>query len=257
MVTGVDPAFIAAHPANVGGYTWTNRNYFVKLPANYDPARPYAVHMGGGGCGNTDGLSGGGGGFTVLPNGEDSAIQIGLSYVYGNGQGACFQDGYVNTPELPYFDAVLAEIESQYCVDRAKVFMAGYSSGAWEAYMLGCARGGVVRGIATAAGGLRMQRPPCSGIPTASLLLTCAGDTANPITGPTGSALARDAVLKQNGCAGTATTPWPTFGDCVEYTGCPAAYPVIWCTPPGGHCDGGAGYKTAIGTLWASLPTPP
>ena len=56
-----------------------------------------------------------------------------------------FADGFANTPDLPYFDAVLAEVEAHYCIERSKVFVAGFSSGAWEAYMLGCARGGVVR----------------------------------------------------------------------------------------------------------------
>jgi poly(3-hydroxybutyrate) depolymerase len=203
-------------------------------------------------------MSGEGGGLTVLPGDQDSAIQVGLSYVYDDG--ACFADGYANTPDLPYFDAVLAEVEAEYCVERSQVFVAGFSSGAWEAYMLGCARGGVVRGIATAAGGLREERPPCSGIPAAALLLTGAQDDANPITKvgsngfDTGSAAARDAVLMLNGCVGTTTAEWPFYPTCQRYTGCPEAYPVIWCTPPGGHMDGGADYKTAIARFWSSLP---
>jgi len=232
----------------------------LKLPANYDPQKAYALHFGGAGCGNTDGMSGQGGGFTVLPNDQDSAIQVGLSYVYDGG--ACFADGYVNTPDLPYFDAVLAEVEGHYCVERSKVFVAGFSSGAWEAYMLGCARGGVVRGIATAAGGLRSERPPCSGIPAAALLLTGAQDTANPITNvdsngfDSGSGAARDTVLMLNHCVGDATEDWPLYSTCKKYTGCPAAFPVIWCTPPGGHMDGGGEYKAAIAQFWSSLRDP-
>jgi polyhydroxybutyrate depolymerase len=254
MVTGVDPTF---KPPQFG--SWSQRNYFVKLPANYNPSKAYPVIFGGGGCGNTDGNSGQGGGFGVLPNDQDQAVLVGMSYLYPEGAGACFADGYGNTPELPYFDAMLAEVEADYCIAKSKVFIAGYSSGAWEAYTLGFARGGVIRGIATAAGGLRMMRPPSSNVPFAALLLTGAGDGSNPITGPTGSALARDQVLQQNGCVGTATTDWATFpaGACKQYTGCPAAYPVVWCTPGGGHTDGGAAYKPAIWSFWSSLPDRP
>jgi poly(3-hydroxybutyrate) depolymerase len=256
-VTGVDAAFIAAHPANVGGYTYTKRNYFVRLPAGYDSSKGNAVHLGGGGCGNTDGLSGSGGGFTVPGDNQTAAIQIGLSYVYHGDNGACFADGYAKTPDVPFFDAVMTELDASYCFDKGKVFIGGYSSGAWEAYTLGFARGGVLRGIATAAGGLRMDRPTPSNLPFAAILLTGAGDGTNPITGPTGSGLARDLVLKTNGCVGTATTNWPMMGGCVQYTGCPAAFPVIWCTPGGGHTDGGAGYQTAISNFWGALPAVP
>jgi hypothetical protein len=255
-VTGVDPAYIAAHPANVGGYTFTKRNYFVKLPANYSPDTAYALHFGGGGCGNTNGLSGEGGGFGIT-GAAPGAIQVGLSYVFGDGQGACFQDGGVNSPDVPYFDSVMKEIEANYCFDKGKVFIGGYSSGAWLAYSLGYARGNVIRGIATAAGGIRKDRWPAANKPFAAFLLTGQGDGANPIDGPTGSALARDAILTLNKCNGTNTTAWPDMAACVQYTGCPAAFPVIWCTPGGGHTDGGGAWKTAISKGWGSLPAVP
>jgi hypothetical protein len=42
----------------------------------------------------------------------------------------------------------------------------------------------------------------------------------------------------RNGCTGTATMPYEDakYGACVKYTGCPAAYPVVWCALLGvGH----------------------
>jgi poly(3-hydroxybutyrate) depolymerase len=255
VVTGVDPTF---KKASSGG-SWTNRVYFLDMPTNYNPAKGYAVIFGGGGCGGSVGNNGNGGGFNVVSNGSPDAIQIGLSYVWPDGAGACFADGYTNTPDLPYFDSILKEVEANYCVDKSKVFVAGYSSGAWESYMLGFARGGVVRGIATAAGGLRMDRPPPSGVPFAALLLTGSGDGENPFTGPTGSSLALDLALKTNKCTGTDTTDWAVYpaGACKKYNGCPAAYPVIMCRGGGsGHTDGGAGYRPAIWTFWSTLPNP-
>jgi polyhydroxybutyrate depolymerase len=263
-VTGVDPAFITAHPAN-GGSSWTDRSYYVRLPADYDPSKAYPLSIGGGGCGNTDGTSGNGGGLSALPQGQKLAIQVGLNYVYPQNAGACFADDYVNTPDLPYFDAVLAQLEAEYCVERGQVFVAGFSSGAWETYLLGCARAGVVRGIGTAAGGLRMTRPPCTQFPVAAILVAGLNDTENPI-GPLappgkndslGSAPARDDILARNGCTGTDTEPWdPAYPACAKYTGCPAAYPVVWCAIDDGHGTGGDISSKGFWKFWSSLPAP-
>ena len=262
-VTGVDPAFAQAHPANGG--SWTERTYYVRLPDGYDASHAYPLSIGGGGCGNTDGTSGSGGGLAALPNGQKLAIQVGLNYVYPQNAGACFADDYINTPDLPYFDAVLAALEADYCVDRGKVFVDGFSSGAWETYLLGCARAGVVRGIGTAEGGLRMTRPPCTQFPVAAILVAGLNDTENPI-GPLdppgkndslGSAPARDDILMRNGCVGTDTTPWDAaYPGCVKYTGCPDAYPVVWCAIDAGHGDGGDISRTGFWKLWSSLPAP-
>jgi poly(3-hydroxybutyrate) depolymerase len=255
VVTGVDPA---VKPATSGG-SWTNRDYYLDLPAGYDPSIPYPVLFGGGGCGGAL-VTNGNGAFAVLPANNTRAIQIGLSYVWPQGGGACFYDGGANTPDLPYFDAILKEVETKFCVDKGKVFVGGYSSGAWETYTLGLARGGVVRGISPAAGGLRMNRPPGSQIGIAALLLTGGIDMTNPATGPSGSDAAMNLILQINGCKGTDTVPWETACAgcaCNRYTGCPAAYPVVRCRPPNqAHTDGGGAFKTAIWATWSTLLAP-
>ena len=137
--------------------------------------------------------------------------------------------------------------------------------------------------IGPVSGGLRLHRPPCTG-PQAAIMVEGLGDGANPI-GPIvppdgnldspGSAPARDEILKRNGCVapdfvfdysettkkqGNAPhTQWdPMYPECVKYTGCPAAYPVVWCALPCGHqCDnaGGVSYKAGIWKFWMSLPS--
>jgi polyhydroxybutyrate depolymerase len=254
-VKGVDPAFEMAHPlspGNNGGYTYERRNYFIQLPPGYDKTKPYPLTIGGSGCGDTSGLSGRNGG--QQPSGM-TAIKVGLSYVYSGG--ACFEDGYENTPEVPYFDAVLAELEDSYCIDKEKVFLSGFSSGSWEAITLGLARGGIVRGIATGAGGLREKRPTPSRIPMAAILLTGKNDGANPIDGPTGSAAARDLILATNGCVGTDTKAFAGDADCKQYTGCPATFPVVWCEPAGEHMAGSDAHWKAVGEFWSALPAVP
>jgi poly(3-hydroxybutyrate) depolymerase len=103
-----------------------------------------------------------------------------------------------------------------------------------------------------------MSRPTPSNMPLAALLLTGGDDTENPATGATGSDAAMNVILGINGCQGTATTTWATACPgcgCIQYTGCPAAFPVVRCRPPGqGHTDGGGSFKTAIWQTWMSLP---
>jgi hypothetical protein len=132
--------------------------------------------------------------------------------------------------------------------------------------MLACARGGVVRGIGTQAGGLRKERPACTNVPVAAFLTAGVND-ANPIenidkTGfDTGSQAARDVILETNGCATKETAPYltadaPEDWHCVTYTSCPKEYPVVWCAITangGGH---GAGSNKAFWPFWRALPVP-
>jgi hypothetical protein len=252
---GFTPASASSYAMN-NGEDFNHRDYNIELPSNYDPNTPYPVFFGGAGCGA------GGNGFDVNSTG---AIKIHLSIMNG-----CFADGGTSCagsvanepnckmgPELPYFRAVLAQVESKFCVDRGRVFVGGYSSGAWEAFTLGCGAANEVRGIVTLEGGWRNNQPPCTG-PVAALMIAGGIDGTNPI-GPLmantaypagglsanqvnstmadldsgGSAPARDAILQRNHCVGTATAPYDSkYPDCVQYTGCPPEYPVVWCEIP-------------------------
>jgi poly(3-hydroxybutyrate) depolymerase len=240
-----------------GNYDFNNRNFGVALPANYDATKPYPVLMEGGGC--TGGPINNGGGFNA---GEGAnPIRVGLSYV-----GQCFADGgeyggmqagfgcapsvatqgiCVNTPEVPYIKAAIAWLEKTLCVDKGNIFIGGYSSGAWEASTMGCALANEIRGTVQTFGGLRVTRPACTG-PVAALMVGGTADTDNPV-GPLatksafldsfGLAPERDEVLMRNGCQGMQTAMYdPAYPMCVKYTGCPAAYPVVWCLLQGvGH----------------------
>ena len=272
----VAPAFSPGGADYVKNQQWDylNRNLGIRLPNNYDQTKPYPIVLAGGGC--STGPDGIGGGYSAGEAGAD-AIQVGLSKV-----GDCFADGglggktghgcavdaahigdCVDTPEVPYVNAVLDYVEARLCVDRGKVFIGGYSSGAWEAPTVSCALGNRIRGMAAVAGGLRNHRPVCTG-PTAAYMIVGGLDRDNPV-GPLvqdqadaasglnasdvnnnilnndtfGSAPMRDELLTRNGCRGTATAIWnPAYPACVSYTGCPAAYPVVWCFLPGnGHIN--------------------
>jgi poly(3-hydroxybutyrate) depolymerase len=169
------------------------------------------------------------------------------------------------------------DIEAKYCVNTAKIFVNGYSSGAWEAVMTGCTNPDRVRAYGVQiGGGLRISHPPCMNKPAAAMFVVGTLDTGNPI-GPLstplhdsyGSAPARDFQLMRNGCVGTATATWNAkYPKCQLYTGCPAKYPVVWCPLEVNHgngpnpmgADGGAileGYRLqGLWDFFDSLPAP-
>ncbi|HEY0705450.1 MAG TPA: hypothetical protein VGG33_01560, partial [Polyangia bacterium] len=171
---------------------FSKRAYFTRPPANYDPQKAYPVTFWGHGCGAS--------GAETTPLMGGGAAQ-GSVHVFLLAIGGCFSTSKANSPDVPYFDVALAEIESQFCVDKAKIFVSGYSSGAWLSNLLACQRADVIRGIGTAAGGLLIDRGTCRG-PVAAIMTGDTGDTANPITRvdpatgiDRGSGAARDRLL--------------------------------------------------------------
>jgi polyhydroxybutyrate depolymerase len=219
-----------------------SRNYYLRLPTGYNPARKYTTVFLGPGCG--------GNGSQVIPVQNASmgdAIIVGLSPV-----GQCFETNGQASPEIPFFDAVLAEVEGSVCVDKARVFVAGFSSGSWLTNNLSCARAGIIRGQGNATGGEPGNQGTCTG-PVAAMLAHDTTDTANKIEG--GEA-ARDRIRKLNGC-GDDTLPYDagTPSPCVIYQGCMPGYPVVWCATTGkGHSDQIPISTTGFWKFWSSLP---
>ncbi|HET6282815.1 MAG TPA: hypothetical protein VFH73_17760 [Polyangia bacterium] len=202
------------------------RDYSIYLPQGYDPMRPYRLVFLGHGCGGNGGVP-----FPFETASKGDAIIVGMDAV-----GPCFDVNGGMSTELPYFDQALQEMSDTTCVDRNRVFMAGFSAGSWLANLLGCARADVLRGQGNAEGNLP-PIPACKG-PIAAMMAHDENDTANAIAG---SIRARDRLIAINGCSqqtlpyaydGNPATPSP----CVIYQGCMPGYPVVWCPTRGkGH----------------------
>ncbi|HTM45489.1 MAG TPA: hypothetical protein VL137_11065, partial [Polyangiaceae bacterium] len=159
-------------------------------------------------------------------------------------------------------DATFADLKAKYCIDTHKVFMAGFSSGAWLTYLIGCLRGDELRGIGTMAGGFTdSAQGQCVGH-VAAMIMADTADPANPIVNPDpvtqideGPGIARDMFAASNGCS-TQSDPWdPEFPDCVINQGCDPRYPVVWCKTMGkGHTDQIPMSTTGLWRFWSSLP---
>lgn len=117
---------------------------------------------------------------------------------------ACFQDDRAPTYEIPDWDAVYQQITQNYCADLEKVFIGGYSSGAWMEYTTAFARGSKVRPWAP---------EPAESAKTARR-------RARFITGD-------DDGAKR----GAQNCGFPSAENCKWYEGCPAAFPVVYCMP--------------------------
>ena len=194
------------------------RSYRLRLPNNYALMRPYPLIILGHGCTGNGGTP-----FPIEQASKDDAIVVALKSV-----GDCFE--YSPTgPDVKYFDDVLAEVSAKQCVDRTRVFMAGFSSGSWLTHTIGCVRAGIVRGQGNASGN-QVNLPNCTG-PIAAMFAHDVNDDQNSFAG---AEKARDRILAKNGCS-TETQPYDYDGDpntpstCVEYQGCMPGYPVVWC----------------------------
>lgn len=194
------------------------RTYVLYVPEQYRPgtAMPlvFAWH----------GLGGSGMQFR-LAHGLEAVAGGGALFVYPDGlpqPGFGGGRGWDLRPEgdVHLFDALLAELEATYCVDKARIFSTGHSFGGFMTNTLGCLRGSVLRGIAPVAGGL--MTTGCEGRPVPAWLTHAPND---PIVPFSAGEAARDHWRMAAACA-EASHPVEPAG-CVAYDGCSA--PVEWC----------------------------
>lgn len=244
MPSADEPGKDVLHNIMVNGVA---RRYWTKLPTSYDGTKPVPAVFYGPGCG-ASGVEG---------SPLDASIKDSAMRVFVIGTGGCF-DTKGPEPETGYFNAVLDEVQANYCTDKGKVFVSGYSSGGWLSMLLSCTAGDRIRAIGTAAGGFKADHPPCKGNP-AAMFHAGTNDTANPITKLNamgvneGSAAGRDRLIKDNGCS-METKEWdPKYPYCKEYIGCKS--PVVWCQQDGvGHSNGEEVARTGWWKFWSTLP---
>jgi dienelactone hydrolase len=228
-----------------------DRQFFVRVPVDYDPNKAYRVVYIYQGCsananeGNTATLPL----FNEAQGGTEQAVYVAVSLPPNHPNNNCYDNraGTISQ-EWEAFQEFHDKVESTYCVDNNRIFVSGYSSGGWISNMFSCYFGGIptpprkflptyaVRARAAVSGGLIPDNMPACNGAVGALYLHDAGDMTNVIAG---SYLGRDNTLKQDGCVGSQTAPWPDMSDvCVQYTACPKDHPVVFCTTNGqGHND--------------------
>jgi polyhydroxybutyrate depolymerase len=200
------------------------RSYWLELPAGYDRNKAYPVVIG-------------------LHWRDGSATEVrtwnnffGLKPLYGNNaifiapQG--LNAGWANDGgrDIRFMRALITQVQQGTCTDPQRVFATGFSFGGMMSNAIGCEMGDVVRAIAPMAGSL------WSGCNASAHRVAAIFDHAEDDNGVPywAGVQARDEFVKRNSCSAT-TVPIGNNG-CVEYQGCAAGKPVVWCGhPTGGH----------------------
>lgn len=150
--------------------------------------------------------------------------------------------------DLAFFDAMLAEIEAQYCVDRAHVFVTGFSSGGNFSQHLACERQKDVKGMAVVAGPGPFSDACGGAVPV--WMTHDKKDDALPVADARSS---RDFWAAQNGCK---TAMWSAVSgrsECQRNTSCPAGEPLVYCETSGVGHDVPGFAVDEIGTFFSGL----
>jgi len=144
------------------------------------------------------------------------------------------EDASEKNADYVFFDVLLEHFGRTACIDLARVFLTGFSRGAFFANQLGCRRD--VRAVAPVAGGgpyvlpgdppLKKGGLECPFHP-AAMLFHGDADTNVPIGSGRAS---RDFWVRSNGCS-TTTSPFDP-SPCVASDACADGRPVIWCSLP-------------------------
>jgi poly(3-hydroxybutyrate) depolymerase len=192
----------------------TTGSYILDLPTGYDNRRAYPVVM-----------------VFRGPNVTAAAFRSTL-----NLRAAAGADAIVVTPEclnggsvwdvqrdVPLFDALLAHLESAYCVDPHRIFAVGHTAGGFFVNFLSCLRGPALRGIASLSAG-----PPSGMCPPGELAVWISQGNADAQLGIMNGRAGRDFWTQRNACDASMSTPVDP-APCIEYAACNPGSRVRYC----------------------------
>jgi polyhydroxybutyrate depolymerase len=225
----------------------TQRLYSLYLPTTYDGSKRFPVVL----------VLHGDGGTGQQIRGDlnvEAAAANGAIFAYPNGVSNTWDtDSWVDgNRDLPFLDALIAELGKNYCTQSKRVFVTGHSRGAYMANQLACWRGGVIRAVASHSGGGPFDGTSkhfddngvvaCPGSPIPALMLH--GDADNVVDLSEGQkSLTYWSYADKCMASTTATTPSP----CLSQNACTTS-PVTFCKIPGlTH----AVWSQAPATIWS------
>lgn len=213
------------------------RQYFVKLPANYDNTHPYrliyTLHaLGGTAAQVVAGTTG------YLPwYGLPALINdtVGAIYVAPNG----LNNGWANSgqEDVAFINALNTALDADLCVDQNLRFSTGFSYGAAMSYSIACSLAKDFRAVAVLSGNPQIAASQGCKDPIAYYQQHGVSDQVLPITA---ARTMRDTMVKNNNCTVPASSPpEPAAGSGKHiktvYSGCSADHPVTWVAFDGIH----------------------
>ncbi len=213
----------------------TERNYELFVPPETDGKTPLPVVF------VFHGKDGTGGdvrnAFALEAEAKGKAVFV---YPDGLNRDWNYNDPATRNDDVLLFDALLEKLSNDVCIDRARVFAAGFSNGGYFANHLGCRRGGALRAVASHSGGGPTGASieiddrgnlTCPEAPVAALIVHGIDDTNVKLEEAKKSVAHWNRV---NGCR-SGTSP---FGPppCAMLAGCAKGREIVTCEVPSlGH----------------------
>jgi polyhydroxybutyrate depolymerase len=173
---------------------------------------------------------------------------------FWNATDACCDLYGMPVDDVQYFDAIVADIEAKYAVDRKRIFVVGHSNGAFMSHRLACDRTSTVAAIFSLAGAQWEDPTKCSPSGTVSVAevhgdadMTIAYDGGSTSEGTYPAAPTTIADWGQkNGCTGALAATGQTYDidstlpgnetQVQAFQGCPAGIGVeLWTVQGGAH----------------------
>ena len=195
-----------------------SRQYYLRWPPSYDNMHPYRLILGFHGAG-----------------GKGTDVAPGFFGVYDLSNGSTIfiapdaSGGTWAATDTTFVDDILKAVEGDLCIDTTRVELEGFSQGAAMAWTLTCSRPNVFRAVVGHSGGGLTNPTTCQPVPYLGSL------GLSDISGNS-QATQTDKFAKWNGCTIENLPTAPSGGHiCTNYKGCPAGYPVRWCSYDGGH----------------------
>jgi polyhydroxybutyrate depolymerase len=203
----------------------SNHKYYMKLPSGFDNTKPFPVLFMFNPTGNPITWAEQNAGY------ESNGAKTGAIRVYPDP--ASEASGW-GAGDVSFFMPLYDAITNNFCVDKARVFAAGESSGGDFSGIIGCEYAAVLRAVVPCSTKNVSQYPldatkrKCTGEVTAIVMQGKNDNVVGPDNGPK----MRDFYRAINHC-GTTTVPvqgyTDTLSNCVQYQGCDEGFPVYWC----------------------------
>jgi poly(3-hydroxybutyrate) depolymerase len=224
------------------------RRYILNVPKNYDDTKAYRlviafhqrdgndVQMYDNGYYHLMPLDTNNTTIFVAPNGQQNGAPCTGT---GNGDSGCGWPN-PNNSDFALADAVVAQVEENFCVDTNRIFATGWSYGGAMSYETSCARPlsgggtGYIRAIAVYSGSPQITAGPCP--PSKPVAYYASHGTADTVLQYSGGVTMAQDYAMTNGCTWTTPT-MVTSGNhvCTNETGCMSGYPVEFCSFNGPH----------------------
>jgi poly(3-hydroxybutyrate) depolymerase len=224
------------------------RRYILNVPKNYDDTKAYRlviafhqrdgndVQMYDNGYYHLMPLDTNNTTIFVAPNGQQNGAPCTGT---GNGDSGCGWPN-PNNSDFALADAVVAQVEENFCVDTNRIFATGWSYGGAMSYETSCARPlsgggtGYIRAVAVYSGSPQITAGPCP--PSKPVAYYASHGTADTVLQYSGGVTMAQDYAMTNGCTWTTPT-MVTSGNhvCTNETGCMSGYPVEFCSFNGPH----------------------